>query len=259
MIEGSVTDPDAVRSAMGDCDEVYHFAAMVFVPECIERWQYGHQVNIGGTINVFEAALAAGRLPVVYASSAAVYGDQGENTCVETTMPAPMSPYGADKLGGEYHARAFWGISQLPSAGLRFFNIYGPGQLVSSPYAGVIARFCDNATGGIAHKIFGDGQQIRDFVYVADLIDVLGRCMARLKSDPTALVANVCTGHETSLLDLISTLDHVIPGSGEGVTFHDGRAGDIRYSRGDNTHLQSLIGPTDWTPMLDGLRKILTP
>ncbi len=257
LVEGSVTDPAAVRDAMQDCDQIYHFAALVSVPACIDNWLEGHHINIGGTINVFEAAKSMGGLPVVYASSAAIYGDLGAVPCSEGALPCPKSPYGADKLSCEHHARAFWVNGRVPSIGLRFFNIYGPGQSLSSPYAGVIARFADNAANGIPHTIFGEGQQIRDFVYVTDLVTVLQTLMTNIQANSRAEVSNVCTNTPTSLLDLIGMIDRLIAGSGQDIIFKDTRAGDIQYSRGDDTHLKSLIGDTHWTPMLSGLRKTI--
>ncbi|WP_342075975.1 NAD-dependent epimerase/dehydratase family protein [Yoonia sp. SS1-5] len=257
VLEGSVTDPAIVRDAMQDCDEVFHFAALVSVPACIDNWSYGHQVNIGGSINVFEVAKILGGIPVIYASSAAIYGDRGARLCVEDSLPCPKSPYGADKLASEHHARAFWETAALPSMGLRFFNVYGPGQSHTSPYSGVIARFCDNAKNGRAHTVFGDGEQVRDFVFIDDLVLLLGQLMAGLKTRPRADIANVCTNQPTSLRDLIRLIDGLVPASGNGVVYRDGRRGDIRYSLGDNTHLKSLVGDISWTQMSDGLAKTL--
>lgn len=257
IVEGSIADLDVVQAAMQDCDEVFHLAALVSVPGCIENWQYGHRINIGGTINVFEASIAAGNLPTVYASSAAIYGDQGKQLCSEETLPAPLSPYGADKLSCEHHARAFFETSRLPSAGLRFFNIYGPGQSITSPYAGVIARFCDNAMTATPHTVFGDGQQVRDFVFIDDLINILERFMDHIKATPLAEVSNVCTGQATSLQDLINAIDELMPDTGQGVKFKAGRTGDILYSCGDSTHMQGVTGDMTWTPLETGLRHTL--
>jgi UDP-glucose 4-epimerase len=257
VVEGSIADQNVVQNAMRDCDAIFHLAALVSVPGCIENWQYGHQVNIGGTINVFEAAVAEGGLPVIYASSAAVYGDQEYGICSETTLPVPLSPYGADKLSCEHHARAFYETAQLPSVGLRFFNIYGPGQSIASPYAGVIARFCNNASAGTSHTVFGDGQQVRDFVFIDDLVEILHRFLNQVVASRGAVVSNVCTGEATNLLDLVAGIDKIVPGSGRDVTFKKGRSGDIVYSQGDTTQMQNLIGEMTWTSLVTGLRRTL--
>lgn len=254
---GSVCDAALVARAMAGCDGVVHLAATVSVPECVADWMGGHRVNIGGTITVFEAARACGGIPVVYASSAAIYGDQGAALCHEGLVPAPLSPYGADKLSCEHHARAFWTIHRQPSAGLRFFNVYGPGQSIRSPYAGVVARFCANARAGTPHTVYGDGQQTRDFIHVADVVEVICRALALLSDTPSAIVSNVCNNRETSLLDLIDILGRIVPGSDQGTTFLPARAGDIRYSRGDDRWLKQVLGGTKGISMLDGLGEIL--
>lgn len=257
LIEASVTDAETVATAAQGCDGIFHLAALVSVPECVERWQDGHRINIGGTINVFQAALAAGRIPVVYASSAAIYGDQGDALCREDSLPCPISPYGADKLGCEHHARAFWLTRSVPSVGLRFFNVYGPGQSIRSPYAGVVARFCANALSGTPHVIHGDGGQTRDFVYVGDVVRVLAAAPGVLAAAPGALVSNVCANSATSIRDLTSILDNLVPCSVDGLSFVEGRVGDIRVSRGDDAVLRQTFGFGAQTPMLEGLRRTL--
>lgn len=256
---GSVCDAALVARAMAGCDGVVHLAATVSVPECVADWMGGHRVNIGGTITVFEAARACGAIPVVYASSAAVYGDQGATLCHEGLVPLPLSPYGADKLSCEHHARAFWTIHRIPSAGLRFFNVYGPGQSIRSPYAGVVARFCANAQTGTPHTVYGDGQQTRDFIHVADVVAVIDRALALLADSPAVIVSNVCNNRQTSLLDLIDILGRILPGSDRDVTFLPARAGDIRYSRGDDTHLHRVLGAIQGRSMLEASPEILAP
>lgn len=255
--KGSICDFNLVAKAMQGCDGIVHLAATVSVPECVANWTAGHQVNIGGTINVFEAARKQGGIPVVYASSAAIYGDQGEAICHEQMLPAPLSPYGADKLACEHHARAFWNIHQQPSAGLRFFNVFGRGQSIRSPYAGVIARFCANAEGMVPHMIFGDGQQTRDFIHVSHVVETICRALDVLSRQPDAIVSNVCTNSSTSLLDLVAVLGQFIPNSDRGVAFRPARSGDIRYSRGDDRHMQSLFGTIQGKSLAEGLAEII--
>ena len=255
--EGSVCDADLVARAAQGCTGIVHLAATVSVPECVADWTGGHRVNIGGTINVLQAARQLGNVPVVYASSAAIYGDQSGAVCTETLLPQPLSPYGADKLACEHHARAFWTIHKLPSAGLRFFNVFGPGQSIRSPYAGVVARFCANAQTGQAHTVYGDGGQTRDFIHVSDVVEVITRALDRLSEAPDALVSNVCTNRATSLLDLIETLDEILPGSAEGTSFLEPRAGDIRLSQGDDRLMRSLFGDLTPVTLLDGLTGIV--
>lgn len=254
---GSICDADLVATAAQGCTGIVHLAATVSVPECVADWTGGHRVNIGGTINVFQAARAQGNIPVVYASSAAIYGDQQGALCSEDLLPAPLSPYGADKLACEHHARAFWTIHGQPSAGLRFFNVFGPGQSIRSPYAGVVARFCANAQTGQPHTVHGDGGQTRDFVHVSDVVEIICRALGHLGTSPGAVVSNVCTNRATSLLDLIRTLDLIVPGSATGLRFLEARAGDIRLSRGDDRHMRALFGDLSSTTLQDGLSGIV--
>ncbi|WP_410218176.1 NAD-dependent epimerase/dehydratase family protein [Paracoccus sp. (in: a-proteobacteria)] len=253
FVQASVTDAAAVAAAATDCDAIFHLAALVSVPECISDWTGGHRVNIGGTINVMQASRMQGNIPVIYASSAAVYGDQTKDLCHEDDRPAPLSPYGADKLACEHHASAFWHVHGLPSMGLRFFNVYGPGQSITSPYAGVIARFCENARSGQPHAIFGDGLQTRDFVHVSDVVAILIRSLDLLFLQPQALVSNVCSNSATSLLDLTAELGRIIPGSDRDIRFLPARKGDIRLSRGDDARMKRLFGHNRTLPLSQGL------
>lgn len=254
---GSICDTGQVAQAVQGCTGIVHLAATVSVPECIADWAGGHRVNIGGTINVFEAARAQGNVPVIYASSAAVYGDQNETLCSENMLPAPLSPYGADKLACEHHARAFWKIYGLPSAGLRFFNVFGLGQSMCSPYAGVVARFCENAQQKITHTVYGDGLQRRDFVHVSDVTEVISKALTLLTDMPSSIVSNVCNNRSTSLMDLIEVLGKILPGSERDVSFVPARSGDIRFSRGDDFHMKDVFGEIRGRSLLNGLTEIL--
>lgn len=232
LIEGSICDEQKLRSAIRGCDSVIHLAALVSVQDCIQDWGRGTRINLAGTSAVFRAASAAGNLPVVYASSAAVYGDRGGNECAETDLPQPISPYGADKLGCEHHARAMNAIHKLPSVGLRFFNVYGPRQNPNSPYAGVISKFCENRRTNRDHLIFGDGTQARDFVYVSDIIDGIIAARAFAVAHGGAHVFNLCTGHATDLKELALHIDN-IAGRGETIRcIAPARRGDIHFSVG---------------------------
>ena len=182
LMEGSVTDPGRVAEAMAGADAVFHLAAIASVARCNEDLAASHRVNLGGFVNVLEAAAAREQRPaLVYASSAAVYGDNPETPLREDARPRPLSPYGADKLGCELHASAAATVLGLRSTGLRFFNVYGPGQDPGSPYSGVISRFHRAATLGEGVTIFGDGGQTRDFVFVDDVVEALLSAAAREK------------------------------------------------------------------------------
>jgi len=254
LIEGSITDPETVGRAMEGCDGVIHLAAIASVQKCNEDWAASHAVNITGTIHVFEAARARGGIPVVYASSAAIYGDNPNVPLKELEGGAPLTAYGVDKYACELHAGVAGRIHGVPSYGFRFFNVFGPRQEPSSPYSGVISIFASRLSRGDGVMIHGDGQQVRDFVYVAD---VVRHVLTGLdKADPSAPVANVCTGAETSVVDLAEILRAMTGSNGE-IGFGPARAGDIRRSVGDPGLATESLGIRAETGLRDGLRALL--
>ncbi|WP_210530136.1 NAD-dependent epimerase/dehydratase family protein [Rubellimicrobium arenae] len=257
LVTGSVLDASLVRDCLEGACGVFHLAANVSVEACLRDPLATHQVNQTGTLTVLEAARKAGNRPVVMTSSAAVYGDQGDRPCAEDMAPAPISPYGVDKLACEHHARALHGIHGLPSAALRLFNVYGPGQDPRSPYAGVVARFLDNRRAGRPHLIHGDGLQTRDFVEVGDVVAALLAAQDRLSRAPQAVVSNVCTGRSISLLDLAATLDDLNGGAPTPIEHGPARAGDIRHSRGSTERMEALLGLRAGTSISQGLARLL--
>jgi UDP-glucose 4-epimerase len=170
LLIGDVTDPVAIRALLHGAAGCYHLAAIASVARTNQDWAGATGVNLGGTIRILEGARDAGRIPVVYASSAAVYGDAAGAIAREDTRPRPISTYGADKLACELHAAAGWQVHGVPSFGLRFFNVYGPRQDPHSPYSGVISIFNRRISEGLGIEIHGDGSQVRDFVQVGDVI-----------------------------------------------------------------------------------------
>jgi UDP-glucose 4-epimerase len=177
-----VTDPDAVGRALEGVDGCFHLAAIASVERGHKDWLRSHTVNLSGTIAVFEAACRAQRvcgqrLPVVYASSAAVYGNPRELPISEQTPTCPTSAYGVDKLGCDLHAAVAGRIHEMSTIGLRFFNIYGPRQDPHSSYSGVISIFCERISRLLPVDLHGDGGQVRDFVFVDDAVRALRRAM----------------------------------------------------------------------------------
>ena len=256
LIEGSVTDLDQVTAAARDADAVFHLAAIASVAKCNADLAASHRVNLGGFVNVLEAAISQPVRPaLVYASSAAVYGDNPDTPLAETAPPRPLSPYGADKLGCELHAAAAATVHGVRSTGLRFFNVYGPGQDPGSPYSGEISRFHSLTIRGEGLTIFGDGLQTRDFVFVEDVVDALIAAAGR-QAGPEAEVLNVCTGQETSLLELARQLGDV-SGRKVGISHAEGRAGDIRRSAGSPDRLARMLGARPATDLLTGLKRLV--
>ncbi len=261
LILGDVADPLAVRAAAEGVDGVFHLAAIASVERGNQDWPGTHRVNQGGTVAVLDAARAGGRMPVVYASSAAVYGDTGQAVAREDRMPAPLTAYGADKLGSELHARVAGLVHGVPTLGLRFFNVYGSRQDPGSPYSGVISIFADRIGRGEEVVLHGDGAQTRDFVHVGDVVAHLLAGMERL-GDPVqapgnmAARFNVCTGRAVSVRSLAEILAglHGVPLR---VLRGPARVGDIRHSCGGNEAAVAALGVRARLRLEQGLAELL--
>jgi UDP-glucose 4-epimerase len=256
LIVGSVLDAYLVADALDGVDAIYHLAAVASVARCNEALVASHQVNITGLVILLEAvARSAKRPPIVYASSAAVYGGNVTTPLREADPVEPLSPYGADKLSCELHARSAAVVYGVKSTGFRFFNVYGPGQDPSSPYSGVISRFAERALAGAEIVIHGDGLQTRDFVFVDDVVDALIRGAARKVGGP-AEVYNVCTGQETSILALAETLVSLAGGIST-IRHEEGRAGDVRRSLGSPDKLRRDLNVPPSIVLRDGLKSLV--
>ncbi len=250
MQYGDVGNMEDVQKAMQDMDGCFHLAAVASVERSIEDWPATHRTNLSGTIHVFDAAKNK-KTPVVYASSAAVYGDNAMMPLSENAQPCPLSAYGADKLGCEYHAKIAGLIHGIPTAGMRFFNVFGPRQDPKSPYSGVISIFIDRILSQQALKIFGDGQQVRDFVYVNDVVRFLLKAMANTTCD--ADVYNVCTGQHTAIFQLAKALS-VIIGEPLNIDTYPARGGDIHVSIGDVNKSRKQLQISAQTTLAEGLK-----
>ena len=257
LAEADVTDPAAVESAIDDVDGCFHLAAIASVARSHRDWLRSHQVNLTGTINVFDQARPSRRrreLPVVYASTAAIYGNCGSFPVDEESPAAPLSAYGADKHACELHARVAGAIHGVPTVGLRFFNLYGPRQDPLSPYSGVISIFADRLLRGEPVEIFGDGEQARDFIYISDAVQALRRAMRVATTG--AFVFNVCTGKATSVSSLADTMAELC-GTKLVVRHRPARCGEVRISIGDPQRAVEQLGFTAQTKLTDGLEMTL--
>ena len=238
LVVGDILDSALVQKLMAGVDGCFHLAAIASVQRSVEDWSGTHRVNLTGTINLLDAARAA-RIPVIYASSAAVYGDQTRFPIVEDAAKVPATAYGADKLGCELHAAVAGATFGAPTAGFRFFNVYGPGQDPHSPYSGVISIFAERLARNQPITIFGDGRQVRDFVHVSDVVRHL---IAALDvAAPSAPVFNVCTGRPTSI-EQLARLMHGLLGSRSEIVMAPARAGDIRVSLGSPRRATDALG-----------------
>ncbi len=249
LIEADICDVPALTAALDGAAGCFHLAAIASVQRANEDWVGTHRVNLTGSLCVFDACRAA-RLPVVYASSAAVYGNVGDRIADEGLRCVPQTAYGADKYGSELHAAIGWGVHGVPSFGMRFFNVYGPRQDPASPYSGVISIFADRVARRQPVSVHGDGGQTRDFVFVADVVAHLRAAMGKVGEAPGAYVSNVCTGVETSVLELAKAL------GAQDITHGPARAGDIRRSVGSAGNAMALLGLQAKTPLGEGLKTL---
>jgi len=252
VIRGDVGDAATVRQAMEGVAGCFHLAAIASVMRGNEDWLGTHRVNQTGSINVFDAARAGGRMPVIYVSSAAVYGDVGATIAREDLTPTPLTAYGADKLGSELHGRVAHLVHGVPTMGFRLFNVYGPRQDPHSPYSGVISIFAGLLTGDRPVTIHGDGLQTRDFVYVGDVVAHLLAGMRHLLAAPGNRVLNVCTGRGTSVIDLVHLLGRLL-GRVPRVLHGPARPGDIRQSIGDPAQATATLDVQARVTLEEGL------
>jgi UDP-glucose 4-epimerase len=255
LIEADVADPDATRAAVQNVDGVFHLAAIASVERGVIDWLGTHRANLTGTVTLFDAIRRLGApIPVVYASSAAVYGDCPTVPIDEDAERRPLSAYGADKYACELHARVASHVHGIPTTGLRFFNVYGPRQDPRSPYSGVISIFCERVARGAPIDVYGDGEQTRDFVFVTDVAAALLSAMQLLI--PEAPVFNVCTGTPTSVLHLARTIAE-LAGTTLDARHVAPRAGEIRHSTGTPQRARDALGLAEPVPLRIGLRNVL--
>jgi UDP-glucose 4-epimerase len=254
IVEGDIRDARAVGQAMRGVDGVFHEAALVSVPRSVEAPELSCDINAHGTARVLDAARRAGVRRVVFASSAAVYGDVAELPVSERAAVRPLSPYGVDKLYTEQLGALYHALYGVETVALRYFNVFGPRQDPSSPYSGVITLFVNRLLAGEPVTIHGDGDQTRDFVYVADVVEANVRAMLGGYAGPGAL--NVAGGGRTTLNALVRVLGEIL-----GVTPRTdhtaARAGDIHDSHADISAIRAAIGYTPQWSVRAGLEALI--
>lgn len=243
FVEGSILDVKILDQVMSGVDLVFHLAALVSVAESMEQPLETVALNVTGLLNVLEAARRHGARKLVFASSAAVYGENPTQPKVETQTPDPRSPYAVTKLDGEYYCAIYERQGWLSTACLRFFNVFGPRQDPASAYAAAVAAFLDKARRGETMSIHGDGGQTRDFIHVADIASAL----AFVGEHPEATgVFNAGYGNAITILELAEKIRDAV-GSSSALEFSPPRLGDIRHSTSDPSRLFSL----GWKPTYD--------
>ncbi|GAB3380813.1 Rossmann-fold NAD(P)-binding domain-containing protein [Azotobacter armeniacus] len=255
LVEGDVADAALVRRVLGGCRAVIHLAAVASVQASVIDPVGTHRSNFIGTLNVCEGMREHDIRRVLFASSAAVYGNNGEGEAIDEDTPkAPLTPYAADKLASEHYLDFYRRQHGLEPAVFRFFNIYGPRQDPSSPYSGVISIFTERAAKRLPITLFGDGEQTRDFVYIADLVGVLLQALAAPQLLPGAV--NVGLNRSVSLNRLLEEISTLFGGLPE-VRREAARPGDIRHSQANNRRLLERYPLSGPTPLATGLARLL--
>ena len=238
VVEASVTDTAAVERASRAAKAAIHLAALPSVARSVEAPLESHAANATGTITLLDAA-RRGKLRVVYAGSSSAYGDQEAAAKSEVLRESPLSPYAAAKLAGELYCRAFARVYEVPIVITRFFNVFGPRQVPDSPYSGVIAAFCHAMLTGQAARIDGDGQQSRDFTYVADVVD--GVLLAADSEHEGCHIVNLACGVSHTVYETLEILQ-TYAGVAIDPIMASPRVGDVRHSRADISAARRLLG-----------------
>jgi len=253
FIEGDLAEIDVARRAVAGADYVLHQAAIPSVPRSVKDPLSSNRANIDATLNVLVAAHEAGVKRVVFAASSSAYGDAATSPKREDMPTGPLSPYALQKLVGEQYMQLFTKLYGLETVSIRYFNVFGPRQDPSSPYSGVISLFATAILDGVAPTICGDGEQTRDFTYVANVVDgVLRACTANASGE----VINVATGGTISINELCRRMAQ-LAGVDTRPIHVEARLGDVRNSQADISKARRLLGYEPIVSFEDGLAKTL--
>ena len=252
IIRGDIRDVDALQAASKGIDYVIHHAAEISVIRSLEDPSFINAVNVDGTLNVLIAAKDNGVKRVVLASSSAIYGDTGKQPQKEDFVPNPLSPYGATKIAGEYYLSVFYHIYGLETVRLRYFNVFGPRQNPNSQYAAVIPKFIDRLLKGQELRIYGDGEQTRDFVFVQNV--ARANYLACTVPGAAGKVFNIASDQTVSVNELAERLKTL---AGKDVdVIHDAPVvGEIKYSTSDITRARTELGYEPWVSFDEGLKR----
>jgi len=254
FLEGDLADPAFATRAVSGVDYVLHQAAIPSVPRSVKDPVTSNRANIDATLNVLVAARDAGVTRVVYAGSSSTYGNAPTLPKREDMPPNPLSPYALQKLVAEQYCRMFTQLYGLETVTTRYFNVFGPRQDPGSPYSGVISLFATALLDGRQPTIYGDGEQTRDFTYVANVVD--GVLRAAEAKGVAGEVMNVATGGRISLNELLRVMNGITGTSIEPL-FAAPRTGDVRDSQADISKAQRLIGYRPTVSLEEGLTHTL--
>ena len=254
FVEGDLSDLAVARAAVQGVDYVLHQAAIPSVPRSVEDPITSNRANVDATLNVLVAARDARVKRVVYAGSSSAYGNTDTLPKTETMPPRPLSPYALQKLVGEQYMQIFTSLYGLETVTIRYFNVFGPRQDPSSPYSGVISLFARALLDNKPPTIYGDGEQTRDFTYVANVVD--GVLRAVMAPGAAGAVVNVATGSRISLNRLFEVMRD-LTAARVNVNYGPPRAGDVQHSQADISLARKLLGYEPSVSLEEGLRRTL--
>ena len=255
FFEGDINDDNVLDRAIAGVEIVFHQAALPSVPRSVDNPRETHDACVNATFNLLTKAKTVGVRRLIYAASSSAYGDQQILPKVETMRPEPLSPYAAAKLVGEYYCRVFSQVYDLETLSLRYFNVFGPRQNPSSMYSGVISRFIDALMKDDIPVIYGDGEQTRDFTYVANVVDANIRAAQTDKG--IGEVMNVANGERVSLNELLETLKTITGKSNTRAEYLPERKGDVKHSQADNSLAVEWLGYQKLVGLEEGLRRTI--
>lgn len=253
LIEGDINDPAALNRAVKGVEVIYHEAAIPSVPRSVADPIGSNRANVDGTVAILWAAKEAGVRRVIYAASSSAYGNAPQFPRVETILPEPLSPYAVAKLAGEYYLRAFTECYGLETVALRYFNVFGPRQDPKSQYAAAIPLFTTAILEGHSPTVYGDGEQSRDFTYVANVVRA-NLLAADAPSEAAGKVFNVGCGEKVTVNQVIAAINNIL-GKNVPSKHVPPRAGDVKHSHADISLAKKMLGYEPAVSFEEGLKK----
>lgn len=250
----SLLDKDGLASACQEIEYILHQAALPSVPKSVAEPELTHGVNVNGTLNLLLAARDAGVKRVVYAASSSAYGNSETLPKHEGMVPHPISPYAVQKLTGEYYMQTFAAVYGVETVSLRYFNIFGPRQDANSQYSAVLAKFITQMQKDESPTIFGDGEQSRDFTFVANAVQANLKACAAPAAEVSGKVFNVATGRRFTLNETFEMLRKITGFSGA-ARYAEQRTGDVKHSLADISLAQKHLGYLPAIGFEEGLRQ----
>jgi len=255
FMRSTVTNYRTVEALAGKTDAIVHLAAVVSPYLSVKKPEIVNEVNVSGTLNILRAAVKKEVKRVVFASSSSVYGNQISLPISENNLPAPVTPYGVSKLSGEKYCAAFYETYKLSTVALRYFNIYGQRQR-ANPYSGVIAIFRSQLSNGKRPKIYGNGEQTRDFIHVSDVVKANLQALEQERAAGGAF--NIGTGESTSINGLFAIMAELLDKRHIQPIYAPDRPGDIEHSYANITKARDILGFESKTELRQGLQQLTT-